>query len=73
MKDLETPLMTETEFDRFIKNAALLLSVQNLKIEIMIDAQDAIIKRISEDMDKTFADYDKRLTELELILNVKRD
>lgn len=68
-----TNLMTEQEFDRFIKNAALLLSVQNLKIEIMIDAQDAIIKRISEDMDKTFADYDKRLTELELILNVKRD
>jgi len=64
-------LMTEQEFDRFIKSAAILLTVSNLKIEIMIDTQDAIIKQISEDMDKTFADYDKRLTELETILNVK--
>jgi hypothetical protein len=34
-------LMTEQEFDRFIKNAALLLSVSNLNNEIKLDEMES--------------------------------
>ena len=66
-----TELMTEQEFDRFIKNAALLLSVSNLNNEIKLDEMESKWNAKRAEMEATFADFDKRITELETILNVK--
>ena len=78
MNDLE--LMTEVEFDRFVKNAAILLAVQNVKSEMQWEARDIEFASTQAKIDKQLADLvewqkdiDSRLNEIEYILNVKRD
>ena len=66
-------MMTEQEFDRFIKNAALLLSVQNIKTEIMIEESNARREEIYKKHIADMNEMDRRLSELEIILNVKPD